>query len=84
MKKIKKKILDELIQESIAYWSRVSGLPNEKRFDLSKQLSAECGVDWLNICQFVDAIVAPMGFAQNAPESAVYSALQAMGWEISQ
>lgn len=36
MKEIKKKILDELIQESIAYWSRVSGLPNEKRFDLSK------------------------------------------------
>lgn len=84
MKKIKKKILDELIQESIAYWNRVSGLQNEKRFDLSKQLSAECGVDWLYICQFVDAIVAPMGFAQNAPESAVYSALQAMGWEISQ
>lgn len=82
MKEIKKEILDELIQESIAHWNRALGSPNEKRFELSKRLSAECGVDWLNICHFIDAIVSPLGLAQNAPESAVYSALQAMGWEV--
>lgn len=82
MKVIKKKLLDALIQESKDYWNRVPGSSNEKRINLSKRLSAECGVDWLNITDLVNAIVAPDGFVPNAPESVVYGALQALGWEV--
>lgn len=82
MKVIKKKLLDALIQESKDYWNRVPGSSNEKKIDLSKRLSVECGVDWINISNLVNAIVAPYGFVPNAPESVVYKALQELGWEV--
>lgn len=82
MKKINKKLLDALIQETKRYYGRETE-SNWKRFGLCKKLSAECGVDWLLILNLINAMVAPSGFAENAQEEVIYGALRALGWEVA-
>lgn len=83
MQKINKKLLDALMQETKKYWEP-SGTKEslEKQVEVCKRISEECNIDWIQILNLVDAIVAPLGFAPNAQDTVIYDVLQALGWEV--
>ncbi len=87
MKKIDKKVLDELIRVSRKYWKTGDTDLLPKKIDLSYQLSTQ--VFGMNnhgfaFSDFVNAIVQTTGLKHSATNQDVYNAFAAIGYEVAE
>lgn len=83
MKKIPKKLLDELIESSRSYW-RATFVDEEscqKAQEIAYKIENQCGLNWLAIKDFVDSILTDNGIVPDAENDEIYSALRVLGWE---
>lgn len=82
MKKIPKKLLDECIEASRAYWNSESfsaSLLNAKK-KTAQKLSKAIGIDWLAVENFVDALLDPRGLYPDVENDEIYCVLHCLGW----
>lgn len=82
MKKIPKKLLDECIEATRAYWNEdfnQSLLTAKKR--TASKLAEAIEIDWLAVEMFFDGILNSKGFYPDAENDEIYCALRCMGWE---
>ena len=87
MKKINKKLLDELIRVSRKYWKTGDTDLLPKKIDLSYQLSTQAfgsNNHGLSFCDFVDAIVQNSGLKHSATNQDVYNAFAVLDYEVAE
>lgn len=82
MKKMPKKLFDEIIYLSRAYWEDGEEEILNKRIRLAKTVEKATGVDWLHILDFIDSIVAGRSLLPGAENEKIYEALSVLGWEV--
>ena len=84
MKKIPKKLLDECIEATRAYW-RCPAVEDSQRYkektDNCHALMDVIGVDWSAISDFLDSILRLQGFTPDAENDEIYCTLRTLGWE---
>lgn len=83
MKYIPKKLLDECIEATRAYWECPAS-ETEERYEVKSEknyaLMDSIGVDWLSVQDFLDGILNSMGFCPDAENDEIYCALRCIGW----
>lgn len=81
MKKIPKKLLDNCIEASKAYWSNNfnATLLSAKK-STARTLANATGIDWLAVEMFIDGILVSKGFCPDAENDEIYCALRCIGW----
>lgn len=82
MKKMPKKLFDEILDLSREYWENGGEEILKKRIHISLSVEKITGVDWLHILDFVNSIVASRGLLPDAENDEIYSALRIIGWEV--
>lgn len=87
MKKIPKKLLDECIETTRAYWRcqmTEASQRYKENYGNCNALMDVIGVDWLSISDFLDSILRRNGFCPDAENDEIYCALRTLGWEPSE
>lgn len=82
MKKMPKKLFDEIIYLSRAYWEDGEEEILNKRIRLAQKVEKATGVDWLHTLDFVDSIVAGRSLLPGAENEKIYETLSVLGWEV--
>ena len=86
MKKINKKLLDELIRIERKYWKTGDTDLLDKQtllaHDLSKFTFGNDG-SWLKFSDFVGSIVASNGLKKSATNQDIYNAFAVLGYEVA-
>lgn len=83
MKQISKKLLDPLIHFKRVYWKDgdVDLLPGIHA--LAMEIEDESHLDWLSVCDFLNAILRRNGLSPNTDNETIYEALKLFGWEVA-
>ena len=84
MKKMPKKQFDKILDLSRAYWESGEKEILTERIHLAIELEKNIGVDWINVLDFVNSIVASRGLLPDAENDEIYSALRVIGWEVTE
>lgn len=82
MKKMPKKLFDEIIYLTRLYWKDGEEEILSKRIRLAQIVEKATGVDWLHTLDFVDSIVAGRSLLPDAENEKIYETLSVLGWEV--
>lgn len=83
MKKMPKKKFDKILDLSRAYWENGDEEILTERIHLAMELEKIIDVDWINVLDFANSIVASRGILPDAENDEIYCALRAIGWEVT-
>ena len=81
MKKIPKKLLDDCIKASRAYWASGNKSVMARKMKASEKLANEIGRSWIAVQDFIDGILNSSGLCPDAENDEIYCALRCIGWE---
>lgn len=86
-KQIPKDKLDRIIAKHKELWS-VNCVDSKIVVAECHEMASELALDvfplhWLSITDFINAIVCPSGFCPDATNETIYTALNALGWEVN-
>ena len=82
MKKMPKKLFDEIIYLSRMYWKDGEEENLKKRIRIAQIAEKATGVDWLHTLDFVDSIVAGRALLPGAENEKIYEVLSVLGWGV--
>ena len=82
MKKMPKKLFDEVVSLSRSFWEDFDEAAIKKRITVAQEITKETGLDWLAILYFVDSIIRAGGLLHGASDYMLYHLLGQLGWEI--
>ena len=85
MKKMPKKLFDEIVSFSRSFWrnNSLDGDVLRERIKAAQELCQITGVEWCALIYFVDALLMNEGFMPDAPNEMLYHLLGQLGWEIT-
>ena len=80
MKKISKKLLDELIEANREYWH--VGNDGARCSNAANAIERATNISFYRSWDFVSSINSPCGFCPEADNETIYTALKVIGWEV--